>query len=153
MYIYGIWNILILLHQSISQYLYTHFSCVKFHTETSNLICSANQMTGFCMRWNTGLNWVKLKYESILFFFNTSEAVTRGVLWKNVFLKIWQYPQKTVDWKHLCWSLQTSNFIKKRLQHRCFSVNIVKFSRIPILKDIYERLLLRSFLRTTLNIS
>ena len=49
--------------------------------------------------------------------------------------------------------LQTSNFIKKRLQHRCFSVNTVKFSRMPILKDIYERLLLRSFLRTTLNIS
>ena len=24
-----------------------------FHTETSHLICSANQMTGFCMKWNT----------------------------------------------------------------------------------------------------
>ena len=79
--------------------------CVKFHAETSNLICSINQMTGFCMRWNTWLNWVKLKYEGILFFFNTSEAVTIGVLWKKVFLKIWQYPQKTVDWKHLCWGL------------------------------------------------
>ena len=33
------------------------------------------------------------------------------------------------------------NFIKKRLQHRCFPVNIAKFLK-PILKNIYERLLL-----------
>ena len=31
--------------------------------------------------------------------------------------------------KHLCWSLQTCNFIKKRLQHRCFPVNISNFLR------------------------
>ena len=30
--------------------------------------------------------------------------------------------------KHLCWSL-FFNFIKKKLQHECFPVNIVKFSR------------------------
>ena len=34
------------------------------------------------------------------------------------------------------------NFIKKRLQHRCFLVNIGKFLRTPILKNICERLLL-----------
>ena len=40
--------------------------------------------------------------------------------------------------KHLCWSLfskvavlKTCNFIKKRLQHRCFPVNIVKVLGIP----------------------
>ena len=38
--------------------------------------------------------------------------------------------------------LQTSNFIKKRLQHRCFHVNIAKFIRTPILKNICEWLLL-----------
>ena len=38
--------------------------------------------------------------------------------------------------------LQLSNFIKKRLQHRCFPVIIAKFLRIPILKNICERLLL-----------
>ena len=32
--------------------------------------------------------------------------------------------------------LQASNFIKKRLQHRYFPVNIVKFLRTPILKNI-----------------
>ena len=34
------------------------------------------------------------------------------------------------------------NFTKKRLQHRCFSVNIAKFLRTPILKNNCERLLL-----------
>ena len=38
--------------------------------------------------------------------------------------------------------LQVCNFIKKRLQHRCFPVIIAKFLRIPILKNICERLLL-----------
>ena len=42
--------------------------------------------------------------------------------------------------KHLCWSLffnkvaglQDSNFIKKRCQHKCFPVEIGKFSRTPL---------------------
>ena len=51
--------------------------------------------------------------------------------------------------KHLCWSLfnkvavlQAFNFIKKRLQHRCFPMKFRKSLRTPILKNIYERLLL-----------
>ena len=38
--------------------------------------------------------------------------------------------------------LQVCNSIKKTLQHRCFPVIIAKFLRIPILKNICERLLL-----------
>ena len=34
------------------------------------------------------------------------------------------------------------NYIKKRIQHRCFPVNIAKFLGIPILKNICVRLLL-----------
>ena len=30
-----------------------------FHIETSRLICTANQVTGFYMKCNTGLKWVK----------------------------------------------------------------------------------------------
>ena len=46
-----------------------------------------------------------------------------------------------------------SNFIKKRLQHRCFSVNFAKFLRTPILKNIWEQLLLNlSFLRFSLGV-
>ena len=37
---------------------------------------------------------------------------------------------------------QACNFIEKRLQHRCFPVNIAKFLKTPILKNICERLLL-----------
>ena len=42
--------------------------------------------------------------------------------------------------KHLCWSL--CNFIKKRLQHRCFSVKFVKFPRIPFFREHFWWLLL-----------
>ena len=38
--------------------------------------------------------------------------------------------------------LQVSKFIEKRLQHWCFSVKYAIFSGTPILKNIYERLLL-----------
>ena len=55
--------------------------------------------------------------------------------------------------KQLCWSLffnknvvlQACNFIKKKLQHRCFLENTAKFLRAAILKNICERLLLRFF--------
>ena len=38
--------------------------------------------------------------------------------------------------------LQPCNFIKNRLQHRCFFVNIANFFKTPILKNVCERLLL-----------
>ena len=33
---------------------------VAFHIETSHLICIASKMTGFYIKCNTGLKWVKL---------------------------------------------------------------------------------------------
>ena len=54
---------------------------------------------------------------------------------KKVFLKISQYSQENT-------CLKACNFIKKRLQHRHFSVNIAKFLRTPILKNICKWLLL-----------
>ena len=47
---------------------------------------------------------------------------------------------------HLCWIFcaggrQACKFIKMRLQHRCFPVNIRKCLRTPILQNICERLL------------
>ena len=38
--------------------------------------------------------------------------------------------------------LQDWNFIKKRLQHKCFPVKFAKFLRAPILKNIHKWLLL-----------
>ena len=52
--------------------------------------------------------------------------------------------------KHRCLGLfltkvqafKACKFIKKRLQRECFSANIAKFSRTPIVKNICKRLLL-----------
>ena len=49
-----------------------------------------------------------------------------GIIFK-FYLKIQKQPNKTP---------QACNFIKKRLKHRCFPVNMAKFSRTPILKNI-----------------
>ena len=38
--------------------------------------------------------------------------------------------------------LEACNFIKMKLQHRCFPDNILKFLRTSILKKIWERLVL-----------
>ena len=56
--------------------------------------------------------------------------------------------------KHLSWclflykyaNLQSWNFIGKRLQHRCFPVNIAKFLRTPVLKNICVERRLNIFL-------
>ena len=44
--------------------------------------------------------------------------------------------------KPISWSLKACNFIQKRLQHRCFQVDIANFLITPILKNICERLFL-----------
>ena len=63
---------------------------------------------------------------------------------KKLFFNIWQYSQEnTCVGVYFFWVLlQACNCIKKRLQPRCFPVNIAKFARAPILKNIYEQLLL-----------
>ena len=49
--------------------------------------------------------------------------------------------------KYLCWSLSFwNNFIKMRLQHRCFSMNIAKLLKTAILKSICERLFFKKVL-------
>ena len=42
----------------------------------------------------------------------------------------------TFTGKHLCWSLKACNFIKNRLLHRDFPVNIMKFLRTPFLQNV-----------------
>ena len=43
--------------------------------------------------------------------------------------------------------LQFCNFIKNRIQHRCFSVNIAKLLKTPILNKICKRLFLNNVKR------
>ena len=64
---------------------------------------------------------------------------------KKLSLKISQYSQENtcvgVSFNKLA-GPQADNFIKKRLQYRCFPLNITKFFRTLILKSICERLFL-----------
>ena len=67
---------------------------------------------------------------------------------KKPFLKSSQYPQKTPVLESLFKNvagLEACSYIKKRPQHRCFSVNIVKFFILLISKNICERLLFYFF--------
>ena len=48
--------------------------------------------------------------------------------------------------------LKACKFIKKRPQHRCFHVNIVKFLRTPSLKNICDRVLLFNVTRRLSNL-
>ena len=82
-----------------------------------------------------------MNHRDLLGLFKTSYqrcSVKKGVL-KN---------SANFTGKYLCWSLlqpcnfQPSNFIKKRLQHQCFSVKFAKFLRTSILTKIYVRMLL-----------
>ena len=71
---------------------------------------------------------------------------------KKLFLKILQY-SKSCKILQIFFNenvgLQSCNFFKKRLQHRCFPVNIAKFLRTPVLKNICQRLFER--FRTQIN--
>ena len=63
---------------------------------------------------------------------------------KKLFLKNLQYPQETLVLESLFKTFfkksSRRSFIKKRSQHRCFLVNNRRFLRLPILKNICERL-------------
>ena len=57
-----------------------------------------------------------------------SEAVTRGVLCKKVFLKVSQNLQEN--------TCARVSFLKKRLWHRCSPANFAKFLRTSFLQNI-----------------
>ena len=76
--------------------------------------------------------WTYVKQENDIGV--TSDAVVRRCSVKNVFLKISQNPQEstcpTVPFSGF--RPQASNFIKKRLSHRCFPKNFANFLRTSI---------------------
>ena len=64
---------------------------------------------------------------------------------KKAFVKTSQYPQGNTGvgvFFNKVADLQTCNFIKKTLLHRCFPVNIVKFVRASVLNNICVQLIL-----------
>ena len=86
---------------------------------------------------------VKFWFGATFFMIKKDHFKCKMLLWPQVPFKNFA----VFTSKHLCWrlfliKLQTCNFIKKRLQHRYFPVNIAKFLRTSTLKNICERLLL-----------
>ena len=75
-----------------------------------------------------------------------SEAATRGVLWKKVFLEISQNSQENtcprVSFFNKVVGLRPAILLNKRVWHRCFPVKFVKFLRTPFLQNTSRRLLL-----------
>ena len=90
------------------------------------------QLYYYCSRITARTNYNKKILHGI------SRSSRPEVFWRKAALKI--YAEFTG--KHLCWSLQACNFIKKRLQYRCFPVNFGKFLRTHFSKNFCERLLL-----------
>ena len=64
---------------------------------------------------------------------------------KKMFLKISNFTEYTCDGVFFNRVAGLPNFLKKRLQHKCFPVKYVKLLRTPILKNICKRLLLEVF--------
>ena len=64
-----------------------------------------------------------------------TEAATRDVLCKKVFLEIFNSQENFTGFR-------PATLLKKRLLHRCFPVNLVKFLRIPFLQNTSGQLLL-----------
>ena len=76
---------------------------------------------------------------------NFSGPLFLRVLWISEGMYSWKYRnihRKTSASESLFHKVagQTCNFIKKRLQQRCFPMNIAKLLRSPILKSIWKRL-------------
>ena len=91
----------------------------------------------------------KAKHKQTTFLIKTSEATTGSILQKKVFSKFFRKSHRKTSalefpfGKDKVAGLKAFNFIKKKLQRRCFPVRFVKFLRTPILKNICERLLLK----------
>ena len=90
------------------------------------------------------INFILKDLQIILSSHKISEKCNEQVFYRNAVLKKFAI----FTGKHLYWSLsfnksaglQYCKFYKKRLQHRCFSLNIAKFLRTFILKNICQQL-------------
>ena len=103
--------------------------CIKFYIDTRLILLEI---------------WKKstLKKPSIIM---AKSSYRDDSLMQRCSIKFSQYSQENNCVFNKFGSLQACSFIKKRLQDRCFLVNIAKFLGKTILKDICERLLLKSW--------
>ena len=116
-----------------------------------SIFCSFN------FTWNCNSKMKRLQYSVLrIFFFSlriepitkiistsrTGRILVRSSYWRCSIKKAVLENFAIFTGKHLSWSvffnkvagLQTCNFIKKRLERRCFPKNVAKFLRTSILK-------------------
>ena len=72
-----------------------------------------------------------------------TETATRGVLCKKVFLEVSKNSQENTCARASFNKNYLKTLLKKRLWHRCFPVNFVKFLWTPFLQNTSGRLLLK----------
>ena len=83
------------------------------------------------------------KIPNIYYDIKFRKSIIRRWSIKKLFSKISQYSQENTCVGisfliKMLWDVHSCSFIKKRLQHLCFPVNIAKFLRAPVLKNICE---------------
>ena len=100
--------------------------------------------------WNTSILCPKTSKEFYHQIKCRKSIMSRRCSLKKLFLIISQYSQENtcvggISFLIKMYFNKAYNFIKKRLQRRCFLGNIAKFLRTHISKNICERLLPRGF--------
>ena len=149
---------------NVATSLFTHheknyLNCQNLYIRTNNLCCNVLLRARFCFShvyqqnkfewfqlitckehtlWRS-TNLFKRNYPTLpnteQFLYQTEKSSHRRCSKNKAVLKSFAI----FTGKHLCWSF-FFNFIKKRLQHRHFT--IAKLLKVAILKNIYVRLLL-----------
>ena len=111
---------------------------------SSNFVTQKNLYDFFYVIYNNsydcshGTNWSCDLCDPIIYSVQKAEAATSGVLREKAFLEISQNSQENT-----CAMLGPATLLKKRLWHRCFPVNFVKFLRTPFLQNTSGRLLFK----------
>ena len=108
---------------------------------------------------NNESHWLQVSAYKLLEYYSSNmdmqsfQQHINILLYSVVFIKVFRKKGVLKNFaiftrKHLCWSpfgVFGVNFVKERLQHIYFPVNITKFLRVPILKNIWERCILNSY--------
>ena len=114
---------------------------VILSSQTREIVILRNLSSHSCLEYVTFLLLLELQECWKNGNVRISEAATGNVLGKRCSKKFRKFYRKTPALESLfnkVAGLQTCNIIKKKLQHRCFPVEFVKFLRTHILKNICE---------------
>ena len=110
-----------------------------FAKQTTQLL---QQRNSCCCRYfsetpEINLHWISVLHYPVILHLKSQKQLWMWYTDSEVFFK-----QAVL--KHFAILTSVFSFIKTRLQHRCFPVNIAKFYRATILNNICKQLLLKS---------